>query len=101
MVLIDVDRGYGTADEQFVPAARRILDAHQLDWPNVIAEQGFETTKRRFNLDGYSKVLVDWRGIVRAVDLRGEEFEAAVAGVMADWATARARERKERPAGGE
>ncbi len=101
MLLIDVDRGFGTSDAEFVPAAQRILAAHQLSWPNAIAEQGFETTKRRFNLDGYAKVLVDWRGIVRAVGMQGVAFEQEVAAVMAEWAVARARERKERPAGGE
>lgn len=89
MILVAVDRGFGSKDAEFVPQAARILEAHGVAWPNTIAENGFETTKRRFNLDGYTKVLVDPHGIVRAVGMHGTELAEKVEAVMREWAKER------------
>lgn len=93
VILVDIDRAYGTPDAEFLPKAARILAEHGRTWPNTVADAGWETTKRRLNLDGYTKVLVDAAGIVRGVDFHADEFERAVATVMQEWAKARRAER--------
>ena len=53
MVLIDVDPGYFQKPEQYLPQAKKVLERNKLDWPNVIAPNGFNDTVRTFNLSGY------------------------------------------------
>jgi hypothetical protein len=75
VVLLDVDPGYFAKPEEYEPRARKILARHQLDWPNAFAPNGFKDTVQTFNLSGYGNVLVDAKGIVRGVNLRGKELE--------------------------
>ena len=75
MVLIDVDPGYFSKPEQYLPRAKKILARHKLDWPNAIAPNGFKDTAHAFNLSTYGNVIVDAKGIVRGVNLHGEDLE--------------------------
>jgi hypothetical protein len=81
VVLVDVDPGEFAKPEEYLPRARRILARQKVDWPNALAPHGFNDTVHAFNLSGYGNVLVDAKGIVRGVDLHGEELERLVAEV--------------------
>ena len=59
VVLIDVDPGFFSRPEEYLPRAGKILARHKLDWPNAIAPNGFKDTVGAFNLSGYGNVLVD------------------------------------------
>ena len=82
MVLIDVDPGYFSKPEEYLPQAKKILERHKLDWPNAIAEKGFDDTVHAFNLSGYGNVVVDGKGIVRGVNAYGKELERLVEEIM-------------------
>jgi hypothetical protein len=82
VVLIDVDPAYFKAPEQYLPKARKVLDRHKLDWPNAIAQNGFNDTMGAFNVSGYGNIVVDARGIVRGVNLHGKELERAIDDMM-------------------
>ena len=75
MVLIDVDPGYFSKPEQYLPRAKKILARHKLDWPNAIAPNGFKDTAHAFNLSAYGNVVVDAKGVVRGVNLHGKDLE--------------------------
>jgi hypothetical protein len=75
VVLIDVDPGYFSKPEQYLPRAKAILARHKLAWPNAIAPNGFKDTVDTFNLSGYGNVIVDGKGIVRGVNVHGEDLE--------------------------
>jgi hypothetical protein len=79
VVLLSVDPGYFGQDRRYVEQARKILEKRKLDWPSVFLPGGWSDTERIFNLSGYCLVLVDARGIVRGVDLRGDDLEKVVA----------------------
>jgi hypothetical protein len=78
VVLIDVDPGYFDKQDTYLPQAKKILERHKVDWPNVIAEKGFHDTVHAFNLSGYGNVVVDGKGIVRGVNAHGKELERLV-----------------------
>lgn len=82
VVLIDVDPGYFGKQDQYVPQAKKILERHKLEWPNVIAEKGFNDTVHAFNLSGYGNIVVDGHGIVRGVNSHGKELERLVEEIM-------------------
>jgi hypothetical protein len=65
--------------QRYVDQARKILEKHKIDWPSVFLPGGWSDAGRVFNLSGYGLVLVDARGIVRGVNLRGDDLEKAVA----------------------
>jgi hypothetical protein len=75
VVLIDVDPAFFSKSEEYLPRAKKILARHKLDWPNVIAPNGFKDTVHAFNLSAYGNVIVDAKGIVRGVNLHGEQIE--------------------------
>ncbi len=82
VVLVDVDPGYFGKQEQYLPQAKKILERHKLEWPNVIAEKGFNDTVHAFNLSGYGNVVVDAKAIVRGVNVHGKELERLVEEIM-------------------
>jgi hypothetical protein len=49
-----------------------------LNWPNALAPNGFTDVVRAFNLSGYGNLVVDAKGIVRAVNCHGKELETLV-----------------------
>ena len=75
VVLIDVDPGYFSKPEEHLPRAGKLLARYKLDWPNAIAPNGFKDTVHAFNLSAYGNVIVDAKGIVRGVNLHGEQIE--------------------------
>ena len=75
MVLIDVDPGEFSKPEEYLPRTRKILARHKLDWRNAVAPNGFKDTVDAFNLSAYGNVIVDAKGIVRGVNLHGEDLE--------------------------
>jgi hypothetical protein len=82
VVLIDVDPEYSDKQERYLPQAKKILERHELDWPNVIAEKGFHDTVHAFNLSGYGNIVVDGNGIARGVNAHGNELERLVEEIM-------------------
>jgi hypothetical protein len=78
VVLIDVDPGYFKTPEQYLPKAKKVLERHKLDWPNAIAQNGFNDTVRTFNVSGYGTIVVDAGGIVVGVNLHGSDLERAI-----------------------
>jgi hypothetical protein len=82
VVLIDVDPGYFKKPEQYLPQAKKVLEKHKLDWPNVIAENGFGDTIHSFNLSGYGNIVVDAKGIVKGVNVHGKELDKMVNAIV-------------------
>jgi hypothetical protein len=82
VVLIDVDPGYFKTPEEYLPRAQKVLERHKLDWPNVIAPNGFSDTVRTFNVSGYGNIVVDAKGIVRGVNVHGAELERLIETVV-------------------
>jgi hypothetical protein len=89
VVLIDVDAGFGEKSSTYLPRAERILDSVGVEWPNVDLAGGLAETKRLLNVGGYSTILVDANGIVRAIGLHGEELTKQVERMMREWADER------------
>ena len=83
VVLIDVDPGYFSKPEDYLPRVQKVLARHKLDWPNAIAPNGFKDTVRAFNLSGYGNVVVDAKGIVRGVNLCDKDLERLLEEVVA------------------
>jgi hypothetical protein len=81
VVLIDIDPGYFPKEENYVPQARKILERHKLDWPNIFTKS-LQDTVHTFNLTGYGNIVVDAKGIVRGIDLRGDELERVIQTVV-------------------
>ena len=79
VVLLSVDPEYFGDDQPYVDQARKILEKRQIDWPSVFLPGGWSDAGRIFNLSGYGLVLVDAQGIVRGINLRGDDLEKAVA----------------------
>jgi hypothetical protein len=75
VVLVDVDPGYFSKPEEYLPRTKKLLARYKLDWPNVLAPNGFKDTVAVFNLSGYGNVVVDAKGIVRGVNLHGKDLE--------------------------
>jgi hypothetical protein len=75
VALIDVDPEYFESQQRYLAQAKKILDKHKLDWPNALAANGFNDMVRTFNISGYGNIVVDAKGIVRGVNLHGEDLE--------------------------
>ena len=75
VVLLDVDPGFVSKPEEYLPRAKKILARRKVDWPNAMAPNGFKDTVQTFNLSGYGNVIVDAKGIVRGVNLDGKDLE--------------------------
>jgi hypothetical protein len=82
VVLIDVDPGYFKTPEEYLPKSKKVLERHKLDWPNAIAQNGFNDTVRTFNVSGYGNIVVDAAGIVVGVNLHGTDLERAIDKMM-------------------
>lgn len=65
---------YFDKKEQYEPQAKKLFKKLDLSWPNVWVAGGWGEMNRTFNADGYGNILVDGKGIVRGVNLHGEEF---------------------------
>ena len=83
VVLIDVDPGFSSPPEKYLPRARKVLDRLKLDWPNAIAPNGFKDTVRAFNLSAYGNIIVDAKGIVRGVNLHDKDLERLLEEIVA------------------
>ena len=79
VVLIDVDPEYFPNAEDYLPKAKTILETRKLTWPNTLAPKGFSDTMRTFNVSGYGNIVIDPKGVVRGVNVHGEELEKMVA----------------------
>jgi hypothetical protein len=82
VALIDVDPEYFENQQQYLTQAKRILDKHKLDWPNVLAPNGFNDVVRTFNVSGYGNIVVDASGIVRGINVHGNELERLVEAIL-------------------
>jgi len=74
VLLLSVDPEYYPKKEQYEPQAARLFKKLDLDWPNVWVAGGWGEMNRKFNADGYGKILVDGQGMVRGITLHGEEL---------------------------
>ena len=83
MLLLSVDPEYSPKKEQYEPQARKLFAKLNLDWPNVWLSGGWGEMNRTFNVDGYGKILVDSEGIVRGINLHGEELAKRVREITA------------------
>jgi hypothetical protein len=79
VVLLSVDPGYFGKDKSYLGSASKILKKQKVDWRCAFLPGGWSDTRQVFNLSGYGLVLVDAKGTVRGVNLRGEGLERAVA----------------------
>ena len=75
VVLIDVDPEYYKDSNEYLPQAKMIMEKKKLACPNVIARRGFSDVVRTFNVSGYGNIIIDPEGIVRGVNVHGEELE--------------------------
>ena len=82
MVLLSVDPGYFGENRTYVSQAEKILKRNKIDWPNVFLPGGWKRLRALLQLVRYGLVLVDAQGIVRSINPRGEELEAAVERVL-------------------
>jgi hypothetical protein len=82
VVLIDVDPEYFAKTDEYLPKAKKILEKHKVDWPNVLAANGFNDTMHAFNLSGYGNIVVDAKGMVRGVNVHGMELQHLVDQIM-------------------
>lgn len=69
-----MDPEYFGKKEQYEPQAKKLFTKLDITWPNVWVAGGWGEMNRTFNADGYGKILVDGKGIVRGINLHGEEF---------------------------
>ncbi len=94
--------GIGRAAEDAL-GFRRLLEELDLPWPTAFERRGEAPAAGAWPLDASPlSVLIDARGIVRAVGLEGVELEAAVEQLLADPAgvgTLQPQPHKERAAG--
>jgi hypothetical protein len=82
VVLIDVDPEYFKDPNDYLPQAKKIMEKKKLDCPNVLAPKGFHNVIHAFNVSGYGNILVDEKGIVRGVNVHGEELERLMEEIM-------------------
>ena len=82
MALIDVDPEYFESQQRYLAQAKKILDKHKLDWPNALAAHAFNDMVRTFNISGYGNVVVDANGIVRGINVHGNELERLVEAIL-------------------
>ncbi len=82
-MLLSVDPGYFGTSKSYLNSAKRILQKQKADWPCVFLPGGWSEVSRIFHLSGYALLLVDAQGIVRGVDLRGDELDQAVGQTIA------------------
>jgi len=78
VTLLGVDPEYFEKKEQYEPRAKRLFTKLGIDWPNVWVGGGWGEMNRTFNADGYGKILVDGKGIVRGINLHGDELARRV-----------------------
>jgi hypothetical protein len=78
VALIDVDPEYYEGRTDYLPKAKQIMDRLKLDWPNALAQNGFNDVKRAFNASGYGNIVVDAKGIVRGINVHDTELERLV-----------------------
>ncbi len=83
VILIDVDAEYFGKPDQYLPQAEKILRRHKVTWPNALAPRGLHDVVRAFNLSGYGNIVVDAGGIVRGVNVDGQELERLVEKIVA------------------
>jgi hypothetical protein len=83
-VLLSVDATYLIDAKNYGSASEKIFHKHEIDWPSVYLPGGWNDAARTFNLNGYGLVLVDSEGLVRKINPRGDELEAAVKEVLGE-----------------
>ena len=89
VVLLSVDPGYFGENKNYVSQAEKILKRHKADWPSAFLPGGWNDCARTFNINGYGLILVDAQGMVRAINPRGTELEAAAERVLGEGKLAR------------
>ena len=81
VLMLSVDQEYGMPKNDAMQKDLKILGKQGVAWPNILVPNGFPYLQQRFNLDGYGLSLIGPDGIVRGIDLRGEDLEATIKSV--------------------
>jgi hypothetical protein len=79
-----VDPEYFEKKEQYEPQAKKLFTKLDITWPNVWVAGGWGEMNRTSNADGYGKILVDSKGIVRSINLHGEQLARRVREITGD-----------------
>ena len=79
-----MDPEYHDKKEQYEPQAKKLFKKLDLTWPNVWVGGGWGEMNRTFNADGYGTILVDAQGIVRGINLHGDELARRVREITGD-----------------
>jgi hypothetical protein len=82
VLLLSVDPEYFPNNDSYKAKAKEIYATKKVDWPNVFLAKGWADAVRLFNAPGYGNILVDSKGIVRAVNVHGEDLEKWVRQVV-------------------
>ncbi len=78
VALIDVDPAYFKTPQEYLPKSKKVLEGHNIDWPNAIAQNGWSDMVHTFNVSGYGNIVVDAGGIVRGLNVHESELERLI-----------------------
>lgn len=79
VLMLSVDASYGEDKAAVIKKEAKILGKNGVAWPNIILPNGFDDCQRQFNLDGYGVSVIGPDGIVRGIDVYGDDLAAVVA----------------------
>jgi hypothetical protein len=78
VLLLSADAGYAGNTPEVHKRVKETLAKFGAGWNSVVVPDGWEGINRTFGQDGYILTLVDAQGIVRAVNVRGEDLDSLV-----------------------
>jgi hypothetical protein len=78
VALLSVDPEYFGKNDSYVLNTKELFEKQRIDWPNAFVPGGWGDVMRTFNLSGYGNVVVDANGVVRGVNIHGEELERLI-----------------------
>jgi len=82
VVMLSVDPEHFGDDHRYVKQAKAILERHKVDAPSVFLPGGWNDVEGAFNVSGYGKLVIDGKGVVRGVNVRGAELEKLVERIL-------------------
>ena len=82
MLSVDPDPGYFGDDRSYVGRAKRILERNKVQARSVFLPGGWNDVVGVFNTSGYGKIVIDGKGVVRGVNVRGAELEKLIERIL-------------------
>jgi hypothetical protein len=82
MLSVDADPRHFGDDHSYVGRAKRILERHKVQATSVFLPGDWNDVVGVFNVSGYGKIVIDGKGIVRGVNVRGAELEKLVEQIL-------------------